>query len=435
MHLGFLLYISPCLALGHRMDPPSESDLIAIPSSRGWVYASSQATLLVLLTILVSIFYERGNEGDAALISIASYTLTPWACVRNHNKVEDETLCVPAVQPRTNASSTDCILESNHHFYFYSANISKERPSTSLCSLIGETPLYEREAKNLFSVMGVPFLLLSAQVISTAFSLNYIRKSKNQGSNMYKTLKKMTLFILAVFSIAFLFIQITWKIPGNNLLLVELVAWLSLFLLATLHASYFAENAVRQILTLRLLETAITIPLFTSAVLAAAGNTNTNDLSLAFFAVLFANSFLLLLDMDKKTYHDHHYVLQGSHGVLFFNAWLCLIPFLVQCASTLQQANSFSSYKDWSRIAVIVLLVFELGYALGITLSNWFSYSETGRRCARFLLATFCAQNAQCTDWLERFMDGLCLVCHSGIILCVMGGAFLVFPAKEKGHP
>lgn len=408
----------------------TSSNLDECTASRGWMYSSFQASLLVVLTTLVSIFYERGHDGDAALISMTTWSLTPWACFNERD------VCVPALHPNrihtTTNTSTECILESNHHLYVYAANLTSEKSSTSLCALIGETPLYEREGKNLFSIMGIPFLLLSTQVVSTAFSLNYIRKSKFQGSSMHgKTLKKSALALLVVFSIAFLFIQITWKIPGNNLFLVQLFIWLTVFLLATLHASYFSENATRQILTLRLVELVITMPLFACAVLAAAGNTSTNDLSIAFFAVLFGNCFLLLLDMEKKTYHDQPYRLQHAHGIVLLNAWLCLIPFILQCIQTLEKKES-TVYSPWTKGAVIVLLLFEVSYALAIALSNWLAYSKLGNRCAQFLQETWCYHDARTSDCLERFMDILCLTCHGGVILCIMGGAFIVFPPPSK---
>ena len=199
--------------------------------TRGWIYASLQTSLLVIITIITAIFYERGSPDDLSLVAMSLWSITPLPCHTDEH-------CIPSFDPQSSVSEhdssghqnstavhDDCMLNSNHEYYFYTSY--GERGSNSLCNLIGESPLFEREGQNLFSVMGIPFLLVASHVISAVFSLMYIRNDSidnthNSSSNVQKSLKKIGLLMLIVYATSFLFIQNTWKIPGNNLFLVEI---------------------------------------------------------------------------------------------------------------------------------------------------------------------------------------------------------------------
>jgi hypothetical protein len=457
----------------------------AQPSSLGWLYASCQTTLLVILISLVAIFYERGHPGDASLISMVSWSLTPLACLN------EEEVCSSALiqgqshhalnHPHKNNSvnhtshesnhTADCILTSNHHYYFYTPSSSSSNQE-SLCNLIGESTLYEREGENLFSVMGIPFLLLGAQVIAASFSLIYVRKeiyaetnasimtATQEPTGMRKTLKKMTLFLLLIFSICFLFIQTTWKLPGNNLFLVELYVLFAFILIASIKAKYFSENASRQIISLRLVEICLTTSLLSVAVLAAAGNTSTDDLTTTFFSILFSNAFLVSLDLEKLSHHRDQplstvtssvysssgmrnsihqmYTFTQAQGIILLNAWLLMIPFAMHCVLTLSDMSEGAKYKAWTVTPVLSLLIFQVLYTLSITLFNWISYSKSGKAFGdKFIFSCFKAHITvpMLHKNLETFLDVLCLVNHVCITLCIVGGAFVSFPSvKTTAH-
>jgi hypothetical protein len=390
--------------------------------TRGWAHASFQAVLLVMLTILVAIFYERGHPGDVSLAAMQTWQITPVPCAADR-------ACTPAVNP-ANATAHDCTLNSNHKYYFYTAY--GERGSDSLCNLIGQSPLFEREGTNLFAIVGVPFLLVSAQVIAAVLSLMYIRSDSvddthNTSSNAQKTLKKIALLMLAVFAASFLFIQNTWKIPGNNLFLVEILLLFLLFVLSFRTSSHFSEGARRQVMTLRSGEFVLTVPLMASAVLATAGNTVTSEIAVVFFSLAFANAFFLLLEMDKEAHHP--YELDGPQGVILLNAWLCLVPFVWHCALAIASLEGrVGAYKAWTLAPIVLLLLYELLYALLTTLYNIALYSEA----SRFKVAK--SDHAHYHNALHLALDTLSAAAHASITLCVLGGALAAFAADSDAH-
>jgi hypothetical protein len=457
----------------------------APPPSIGWFYTSCQTTLLVILISFVAIFYERGHPGDASLITMVSWSLTPLACLNeeevcssalmhgqsHHHELNHDHHHNDNVNHSTHKGnqSTDCILTSNRQYYLYTTSSSASNQE-SLCNLIGESTLYEREGENLFSVMGIPFLLLGAQVIAASFSLMYVRKdhyaetsatgmtATQEPTDVAKTLKKMTLFLLLVFSICFLFIQTTWKLPGNNLFLVELFLLFAFILIASLKAKNFSENASRQIISLRLVEICLTTSILSVAVLAAAGNTSTNDLSTTFFSILFSNAFLVSLDLEKLSYHNDQplstihqnsvysragvrdaihqmYTFTQAHGIILLNAWLLMIPFLMHCILTLSDMSEGTKFKAWTVTPVLSLVIFQVLYTLSITLFNWISYSKSGKIFGDKII--FSCFKAPITvrmlhRKLEIFLDFLCLANHICITICIVAGAFVSFPSTKK---
>jgi hypothetical protein len=401
--------------------------------TRGWIYASFQAILLVVITILVAIFYERGNPADISLIAMQMWGITPLPC---HSADHS---CVPAYNPEhtANATAHDCILNSNHKYYFYTTY--GERGSDSLCNLIGQSPLFEREGTNLFSIVGIPFILVSAQVVATVFSLMYIRSDSsdnthNSSSNAQKTLKKIALLMLMIYATSFLFIQNTWKIPGNNLFLVEIFLLFVIFVLAFRTSSNFSEGARHQIMSLRSGEFVLTIPLMASAVLATAGNTVASDITVAFFSLAFANTFFLFLEMDKEAQQNspkhHYYELSSPQGVILLNAWLCLIPFIMHCSLTISSlVDRAEEYKSWALAPIVILLLYELLYALIITIYNTVLYSDPA---AKYFKVTK-NDHVYYYNSLHLALDFLSSSTHASIILCILGGAMASFTKTEAG--
>lgn len=427
--------------------------------TRGWVYAALQLLILIILTGVVAVFYERGNLGDLSLIAMAAWSTTPFPCHGSHSEMEGK--CFPAhtgqesLHHASDNNTSDCILNSNHQYYFYTAY--GERGANTLCNLIGETPLYEREGVNLFSIMGIPFLLLSNQLIAAAFALVYVREDSlrntilhNGISNSQKTLKNLALLLLTSYSISFIFIQTPWKLSGNNLFLVLIFVLFSFFLLVFQSASEFSELAKRQIIPLRLVEICLTISILTPAVLSAGGNTNVDDLLLSFFSVLLANAFFVVLELDKGHNHsfysqDHSennnkaYLLGGTQSIILLNAWLCLIPFIMHCALTLgEMEEGQNTFRAW---AVVLLILYELLYALGVSLYNSILFSSMGRMKLDALLISYSwmffkkeGQNERVAFYhcFANFLDILGVCGKLSISFVIMGGALATFSTTNN---
>lgn len=384
--------------------------------SRGWIYASFDSILLFILTGMVAVFYERGKE-TAFTHGITTWGITPTPCQINEEK------CLPAIQYNNKNKSSCSFLEGNHGM-------------NSLCNLIGESVLYEREGVNLFSVIGIPFLLLSSQVISAAFSLLYIHEDSlhnthKSASNTQKSLKKIALLMLTVYATCFLFIQSSWKIPGNNLFLAELFMHVSLFLISMISSSTYSEQARRHIMPMRMGELSLTIPILTVPVLAIGGNTAINEITITFFAVLFTNAFLLLLELDKNSNSTVQWRLEGAQVVVLMNAWLCLIPFLIHCALTISRLQDDFG-RPWVLLSLVTLVLYELLYVLVITIYNALVYSQRGKRIIEYLLFSATTTNPDhhsTPDYhivyvvMNNILDVLGIICKACIFMCIMGGA------------
>jgi hypothetical protein len=147
--------------------------------------------VLLIITILVTVWHERGRPGDMALIALQTWAVSSTDPCRLYELAEGT-----------------CFNTSCHTAY--------ERPQ-------GE------EDQRLFNVVCVPFLILCSHVISTPFFIGYIRASSeddshSSSSTVQKNLKRVGLLIVLIFACSFLFLQSIWHLPNNHMLLCEL--WL-----------------------------------------------------------------------------------------------------------------------------------------------------------------------------------------------------------------
>jgi hypothetical protein len=400
---------------------------------RGNIHASFHTLLLLILTCIVAILNEREKVEDLGLIAMPLWGITPLPCQ------EDETKCIPAfnddIKELNNTNTKPCILNLNHKHYFYTSY--GEQGADSLCNLLGKTPLYEREGVNLFSTINAPFLILSSQVLKTVFALLYVREDSlenthSSSSNIQKTLKKMALLILITYAVSFLFMQNTWKIPGNNIFMVEIFFIYSIFLIASTSSSHISESAKRRIMSFRLLEFTLTIPLLTVPVLVASGNTSINDITVVFFTTLFANGFIVFLEIYKDALIKKNSSLNMGNigGVILMNIWLCLIPFIMYCSisiSKLIQEESKNKYYSWTMASVVVLFLYEIIYVLSITFYNLILYSNNGQR----LIDSCCLPTFSS---MQRLLDIISVVCITSISLCILWGSFAIV-SDEKIYP
>jgi hypothetical protein len=390
--------------------------------SRGKSHACFHTLLLVVVTCVVAIFNERSDAKELGIISMSKWSITPMPCSA------EETHCIPSLNNVFINDSLPCILNSNHAHYFYTSY--GEQGAGSLCNLLGKTPLFEREGTDLFSVINIPFLILSSQVLKATFSLLYIREDSIENThdtttNVQKTLKKVSLFLLITYAVTFLFMQNSWKIPGNNMFIVEIFFLFAIFLIAFLPSSYFSENATRQNMSLRFLEFSLTIPLIAVGVLAVSGNTFINDALVVFFCLLFANAFLLLLEIYKSTVASR---AMGDVGVVILtNAWLCLVPFVIYCAisiTKLRVEEDKNMYATWVMVSIAFLLTYELLFCLSITLYNGMLHTERLTLTSKDMFT-----------WLYFFLDFISVFCSITMELCILCGALLMVIPKEKTVP
>jgi hypothetical protein len=408
---------------------------------RGNIHASFHTLLLIILTCIVAILNEREKVEDLGLIATSLWGITPLPCQEKEKK------CIPSFNDIKEFNDTKpCILNSNRKHYFY--NSYGEQGANSLCNLLGKTPLYEREGTNLFSTINAPFLILSSQVLKTVFALLYVREDSlenthSSSSNIQKTLKKMALLILITYAVSFLFMQNTWKIPGNNIFMIEIFFIYSIFLIASTCSSHVSESAKRQIMSFRLLEFTMSVPLITVPVLVASGNTSINDITVVFFTTLFANGFIVFLEIykDVSIKNNNNFILGNIGRVILINTWLCLIPFIMYCSisiSKLLQEESDNRYYSWTMGSVVVLFIYEIIYALSITIYNLILYSNNGQRFidSCFLTPlTVLNRNIFSFTSMQRLLDILSIGCMTIISLCILCGSFVIVSYEKKYPP
>ena len=208
----------------------------------------------------------------------------------------------------------------------------------------------------------------------------------------------------------FLFIQNTWKIPGNNLLLAELLLLMCLLYISFHPSSHYSESARHKYIPTRFLEFAFTLPILSVASAGAAGVTDILDLSWIFFSSMLMSLFILCIEL-----HNHKKAVQGiqhttidiqASMVLLLNAWLCAIAFLVEFSVLLERAVAMNQ-RPWAIAAAILILVYHLLYIMAIT-----TYQ-------------FCF-DVDSHDQFVFFLDSLCILGKYSVTLTIMGGSIAV---------
>jgi hypothetical protein len=278
------------------------------------------------------------------------------------------------------------------------------------CSGGGKVAMVQHDAtlqdRRLFSSVGVPLLVLAPQVISSAFFMCYVRlySPDNQhpiNSNLQKNLKRIALAVQFVFAACFLFIRGSWRIPGNNLLLVEVWLLCSIFYIMFHPASHYSQNARHRYTPTRFLEFAFTLPLLAVAAVASGGLADVDDLNWVFFTSLFMCFFVLAIEFHnhKRTVlkedplPEHHHL---GTLVLHFNAWLCLIAFLIPCSRATEQALA-AQHPAWGTAATLLVMLFHIFYMLCVTVfSHFLGYEYHTQFISTLDLLSVCGKCAVC---------------------------------------
>jgi hypothetical protein len=227
----------------------------------------------------------------------------------------------------------------------------------------------EREIKatGLFSSVNVPFLCLASCVISTAFSICLI---PNQDERAHKTFKIFSMLIVVVFGTLFLFIQDTWSLPMNNVLLVEFSFMVALFILMT-----YSTNKGSYVDVARIFDMMLTNPLVAVSVLSASGDDNTNRLVLVYVSMVLGH--LALLVNYTESVQCEAFV-PGLSGVCRRVYWLCMIPLIVEYSFRFHYlvTKATISQPTWSIAALSFTFAVCLIRAIIITFQSWFDSME-----------------------------------------------------------
>ena len=338
----------------------------------GVLQAAAQFVLLIVLIVLVSIFYERRRPEDAALASMSTWYVGLEPCAVGE------------------VGCRNC--SGGLLFYQHNATLQDRR---------------------LFASVGVPLLVLAPQVITAAFYMCYVRLESpdNQhptNTNLQKNLKRIALAVQFVFAACFLLIRSAWRIPGDNLLLVEVWLLCSIFYIMFHPASHYSQNARHHYTPTRFLEFAFTLPLLSIAAVASCGLADVDDLNWVFFTSLFMCFFVIAIEFHnhKRTVLKQEPLPEHFLGsrVLHVNAWLCLIAFLIPCSRATEQG------PGWGTAAAVLVMVFHILYMLCVTCFTHLGYEYH----ARFITALDCLS-----------LGGKCAICITivGGCLSVGGGA------------
>lgn len=327
----------------------SSSSITTSISMVGIPQACLQTLLLVIITILVTVFHERERPGDMALISLKTRSVSAIITNKCHE-----------------GNLKDCLNGTTTSSQPYHKDQFEQKTEEDL-------------NQRLFNVICIPFLILCSHVISTPFFIGYIREtsednSHNSNSIVQKNLKRISMLIMLLFACSFLFLQTSWHLPGNNLLLCEIWLISALFYISFHPASHYSEYMRHKYMPTRYLEFAFTLPLLAVASAATAGMTDIEEINWIFFTSLFMCLFLLCAE-----YHHHSVKVLNAEmdevhmqatWVLILNALLCLIAFLVPASQTVEKvmANPYITQKklEWAPTAFILLILLHVFYFLAV---------------------------------------------------------------------
>lgn len=311
-----------------------------------WVYTMtiSHMIMLVVLTVFVALLFDNvGNnnkvrENGLQLVS-KSWIVNPQNC---KDFINGE--CVRYDDTRVDPTSLGGIL------------LETEKPSTGL-----------------FSSVNSPFLCLASLVLSCSFSLSLFKV--NNPDDMLLTpkfLKSVSLLVLTLFAVLFLFIQHQWNIPFNNLVLVEVMLMSAFLIINT-----FSVHQKHMYYGFRLLNSCFTYPLIAVSILSMIGEDNSNNLLLVFFSLVIAFLMVLILNNEDAAAHssydlpdeDTYGMLKSNEAVGIFTYWLSLIPFIIFCGIRFDYLLTESpvEYPLWSRVSLAFLFAYIVVDSLVIT--------------------------------------------------------------------
>jgi len=316
---------------------------------KGIPQAAFQTLLLLVLTALVTVFYERGKTADQSLIAMQQWSINTFPCLE--------------------ATPTA------HHVCTNLTNTHHHCEDLLICNLADTAPFFQRNSKSgLFTAVGVPFLILCSQVIATAFFLGYVRHDSKDNTHsstttLQKNLKRISLSIQLIFGCSFLFLQNTWKIPGDNLFLGELLLLMCIFYISFHPSSHYSHHARANYIPTRFLEFVFTLPLLSVACTAACGLSDTDDTNWVFFSSVLLNLFVLCMEFNN--HNKMHEETEPAQYVLLLNAWLCLAAYCMECGIVLDRAGA-EQQRPWAIAALILMILYQGLYLLTVSIFQVF---------------------------------------------------------------
>ena len=240
-----------------------------------------------------------------------------------------------------------------------------ETPSSFIETLRGVAPLVASPALGLFSEVNPAVLCLCAQALAVAFHLN-ARSPKprwdsaeaeddeeEEGTRQaHWFLRKLSFGVLVCTAGLLLFMSERWRIPQNNLLLLELLLAVAFFFTGSNHHPH--PHEMRE----AMLSAAFVLPLLCVASLAAMGEADVLALLISYASL---GSLLLLwclLDHFQCAAMEEE---QDVTVVLRLTMWLCAVPFGFYASLRL----SSSSAPGWATAGlglglgwVVILLLY-----------------------------------------------------------------------------
>jgi len=281
---------------------------------------------LITLTCLVAILFSehtsshRDHHGSSFLSTMETDMRRP----------------IPIVTKGWVITAGDC------NFWFNGACVSQDEGLPDQSKVLGGI-MEEREKKafGLFSSINSPFLCLTAVIISTAFSICFIG---HPDANARRMLRCLSIILIVVFATLFLFMQNSWSLPINNLLVVELELLIALIFLATEngHYSYIAQYV----------DMMLTNPLLIVSVLSIAGDDHTVRLILVFVCMILDPISLLINSLERKTTAEsksssNNGISKAVQGI----CCICMIPLIIESIMLFKDIQKQSTW-------VIALLSF-----------------------------------------------------------------------------
>jgi len=346
--------------------------------------------LLIVVVGLVSVIFSR--DPVQPLVLTEGYILIPGGS-DGSNSDTDNAATATGCKVWVNG---ECVETVDYQFN----NINN-----NLMLLKGKMNMAERKAIGLFSSMNAAVVCLVVQVISTVFYLTLVpvvvvaTNDNDYDTESKWALRRFSFIIFVIFAILLLLMQTAWMIPSNNMLWLEILLLASMFTLGSKHKymKWWEWQGEEAAAIPHILCAAFTLPALGVAVLAVAGEDNTEGLVFVYFGLLGAVLFKLLetvatvssftshLDsggeiavapiMHSGNKNKKEHFLYEPKFVARLNMWLCLIPFLALTFLRLDVIANLPSAEltptQWSLAALVFALVWFICYAIYFSFFSW----------------------------------------------------------------
>ena len=225
--------------------------------------------------------------------------------------------------------------------------------------LWGLLHMEERKAMGLFSSTNAAVVCLTAQVIAACLTAASAPLLKNSIRVIFSFFAVGT---LAAFGTALLFLQKTWRIPGNNLIWLEIILICALMVavdLASKNASPQPEDEQQQA---RIIGSFFSVPMLCIAGLVTAGESNAISLRISYVGLVGVAVLWLIEQMSEA--RDEEMI------ALRITPWLCLIPFIIVVILRLQVMAVLPDDQRWAIFELSTLLAWALVILIYFTISG-----------------------------------------------------------------